>query len=73
MSAPDHQSIHDFDYRLICEYFASTDRQGPGSRASTLRALSFLPTLEATARVADIGCGCGSSALVLALFIGRKA
>lgn len=62
----DHSSINNFDFSLICEYFSSTDRQGPGSEASTLRALSFLTHLPHGARIADIGCGTGSSALTLA-------
>lgn len=35
----DDLSIHDFDFALICEYFASIDRQGPGSDEATRRAL----------------------------------
>ena len=35
-------NIHDFDIALICEYFSSMDRQGPGSQGSTLKALSFI-------------------------------
>ena len=35
-------SIHEFDFSLICEYFSSISRQGPGSDESTLRALSMI-------------------------------
>ena len=62
----DDTSIHDFDFALICEYFASIDRQGPGSDEATRRALSFIPNIDACSRIADIGCGTGSSALLLA-------
>lgn len=61
-----NHSIHEFDYSLICEYFSSIDRQGPGSDASTLQALSFINPLIPKARIADLGCGTGSSAILLA-------
>jgi len=35
------KSIHDFDFKLICEYFSGTERQGPGSPEVTIKALSF--------------------------------
>lgn len=66
----DDSSIHDFDFTLICEYFASIDRQGPGSDAATRRALSFIPDIDARSHIADIGCGTGSSALLLAADTG---
>lgn len=59
-------SIHDFDYSLTCEYFALLERQGPGSPAQTLRALSFVEGLDADSRIADIGCGTGGQTRVLA-------
>lgn len=59
-------SIHQFDFSLICEYFSSLHRQGPGSEAATRRALSFLPPLGEGATIADIGCGTGASTMVLA-------
>ncbi|NVK40981.1 MAG: SAM-dependent methyltransferase, partial [Oceanospirillaceae bacterium] len=52
-------SIHDFDYSLICEYFALLDGQGPGSPAVTAKALSLIEGLTQTSRIADIGCGTG--------------
>ena len=61
-----NHSIHEFDYSLICEYFSSIDRQGPGSDAFTLQALSFIDPLKPKARIADLGCGTGSSAILLA-------
>ena len=36
----DNHSINEFEFQLICEYFSSTDRQGPGSEVSTLKAFS---------------------------------
>ena len=60
------KNIHQFDFSLICEYFSLTDRQGPGGREETLRAWAFLRDLPDLPRVADVGCGCGSSALLLA-------
>ena len=66
----DDSSIHDFDFSLICEYFASIDRQGPGSDEATRRALGFIPGIDAGSRIADIGCGTGSSALLLAAHTG---
>ena len=61
-----NNSIHQFDYSLICEYFASLHRQGPGSDTATLRALSFLPVQAAGTQIIDIGCGTGASTMVLA-------
>jgi SAM-dependent methyltransferase len=51
---------------MFYELFEPLPRQGPGDEASTLRALSLLPTLPATARVLDVGCGAGTQTLVLA-------
>jgi hypothetical protein len=52
-------SIHDFDIALICEYFSSMERQGPGSPEVTIKALGFVDGLTEDARIADIGCGTG--------------
>lgn len=62
----ENSSIHDFDFNLICEYFASIDRQGPGSPEVTLKALSFVDNLTEHSRIADIGCGTGGQTMVLA-------
>lgn len=66
MSNDNNHSIHEFDFSLICEYFSSLRRQGPGSNEATLRALSFVGQMPQAAKIADIGCGTGSSALLLA-------
>jgi SAM-dependent methyltransferase len=61
-----HPSIHDFEYQLICEYYAGLERQGPGSPEVTLKALGFIPGLTGESQIADIGCGTGGQTMVLA-------
>ncbi len=51
--------------------FAGLSRQGPGSEASTRKALSLLPALPETGTVLDLGCGTGASTLVLAEALER--
>jgi SAM-dependent methyltransferase len=60
------KSIHDFDVKLICEYFSSIERQGPGSPEVTVKALSFIDNLANESKIADIGCGTGGQTMVLA-------
>jgi Methylase involved in ubiquinone/menaquinone biosynthesis len=62
----DHTSVHDFDFNLICEYFSSVERQGPGSPEVTLKALSFIDNLTDNSHIADIGCGTGGQTIVMA-------
>lgn len=62
----DNNSIHDFDFSLICDYFSLLHRQGPGSPEITLKALSFIDGLTDESRIADIGCGSGGQTMVLA-------
>ncbi|BAX80059.1 class I SAM-dependent methyltransferase [Labilibaculum antarcticum] len=62
----ENTSIHDFDINLICEYFSSLERQGPGSPEITIKALSFIDNLNKESRIADIGCGTGGQTRVLA-------
>lgn len=62
----ENSSIHEFDINLICEYFSSTERQGPGSPEVTIKALSFIDNLSRESRIADIGCGTGGQTMVLA-------
>lgn len=65
MSNTEH-TIHDFDVSLICEYFSSLERQGPGSAAATVKALSFIENLNENAKILDLGCGTGAQTMVLA-------
>ena len=65
MSGKDH-NIHDFDVSLICEYFSSMDRQGPGSQEATLKALSFIDNINEKSKIFDLGCGTGGQTIVLA-------
>lgn len=62
----ENNSIHDFDFSLICEYFSNIERQGPGSPEATLKALSFINNLNDTSKIADIGCGTGGQTMTLA-------
>jgi len=59
-------TIHEFDFNLICDFFSSIDRQGPGSPEITLKALSFIDNLTDKSLIADIGCGTGGQTMVLA-------
>lgn len=60
------KTIHEFDFQLICEYFSSVERQGPGSPQVTLQALNFIDNLIENSRIVDIGCGTGGQTMVLA-------
>ncbi len=62
----ENKSIHEFDFNLICEYFSSIERQGPGSPEVTIKAASFIDHLNNESRIADLGCGTGGQTLVLA-------
>ncbi len=54
------------------ELFSGLSRQGPGSDVSTRRALAMLGPLPAAPKILDLGCGSGSSALVLARATGGR-
>lgn len=64
MSAPDPSTA------LLIALHDGLPRQGPGDRASTLRALSLCGPLPAAPRVADLGCGSGAQTLDLAHGLG---
>jgi ubiquinone/menaquinone biosynthesis C-methylase UbiE len=52
---------------ILIKYYSGLERLGPGSKADTLRALEMTCLSDANQlKVADIGCGAGASALVLA-------
>ena len=51
---------------LFFELFSGLPRQGPGSTASTRRALGLVPSVGPTTRVLDVGCGTGAQTLALA-------
>jgi ubiquinone/menaquinone biosynthesis C-methylase UbiE len=59
------QTIHDFDIKIIYEYFSNTERQGPGNTKETLKALSFIDGLTEKSKIADIGCGTGGQTMTL--------
>lgn len=58
--------ITEFDFTLIANYFSALDRQGPGGKEETLKALSFITDLPAKPKIADLGCGTGFQTSVLA-------
>ncbi len=60
------QTIHEFDFNLIWEYFISFERQGPGSFEATIKALNFIDNLSREAKIADLGCGTGGQTMILA-------
>ena len=62
----ENKSIHEFEMNLICEYFSSIERQGPGSKEVTVKALSFIDNLTNKSKIADMGCGTGGQTMVLA-------
>ena len=62
----ENTTIHEFDFTLICEYFSSIERQGPGSSEVTIKALGFIDNLSKDSRILDIGCGTGAQTMVLA-------
>ena len=62
----ENNSNQDIFLDLICEYYASVERQGPGSVEVTKKALSFVDNLTEESRIADIGCGTGAQTITLA-------
>jgi ubiquinone/menaquinone biosynthesis C-methylase UbiE len=62
----ENTSIHEFDFNLIAEYYASVERQGPGSPEITAKAAGFIDNMNKESRIADLGCGTGGQTMVLA-------
>jgi len=56
----------DLEKALFFELYESLDRQGPGDRASTARALACCSELPASPTIVDLGCGTGAQTLDLA-------
>ncbi len=48
------------------ELFAPLDRLAPGSADTTLRALSLVPEFDTRSRVIELGCGTGTTSVLLA-------
>lgn len=61
------------DYNLLIDLHKQSHRQGPGGDAETEKALN-LAIVDRTAplKVADIGCGTGASALILAKLLNAR-
>jgi ubiquinone/menaquinone biosynthesis C-methylase UbiE len=52
---------------LLIDFHKNAQRQGPGSDADTLKALSFIEIeKDKTYKIADIGCGSGAQTIALA-------
>lgn len=51
---------------LLFSFYERVQRKGPGSEASTRRALALLPGLPPGPRVVEFGCGSGAATLTLA-------
>lgn len=55
---------------ILFRIYEGLEREGPGSRAMTERALALCAGLPDTPRVLEIGCGSGGATLVLAELTG---
>lgn len=55
---------------LFFSFYEGLPRKGPGTEASTRRALALLDGLPSSPRIVDFGCGAGAASLVLAKATG---
>ncbi|ORC29898.1 SAM-dependent methyltransferase [Marispirochaeta aestuarii] len=61
------------ELELLIDFHKDAERQGPGSTADTLRALSFIDlNRNSPLKVADIGCGSGAQTIILAQNIAGR-
>jgi SAM-dependent methyltransferase len=51
---------------LMFSFYERLQRLGPGSEASTRRALSFIAGLPSNPRIVEFGCGAGAATMILA-------
>lgn len=58
--------------KALVELHRGMERQGPGDESFTRHILSLLPELPPHPRIADLGCGAGAGALVLAEYYQAK-
>ena len=56
----------------LIELHRGLERQGPGDASFTKKMLSLLPDLPEHPRIADLGCGAGAGALILAEWFQEK-
>lgn len=57
------------ELQLLIDFYKDMPRQGPGSKAETLKALSFMQLPERDLQIADIGCGTGAQTIDLAAVV----
>ncbi|QDU76835.1 Demethylrebeccamycin-D-glucose O-methyltransferase [Bremerella volcania] len=55
-----------YQMALMFSFYEGLALKGPGSKASTLKALSMLGELPASPRVVDFGCGAGAASIAIA-------
>ncbi len=67
MTSPDEQHAPaDAALRALIELHRGLPRQGPGDGDFSRHLLALLPALPSSPRIADLGCGSGAAALLLA-------
>jgi SAM-dependent methyltransferase len=56
-------------FAALIELYRGLDRQGPGDESFSREILATLPVLPPNPRIADLGCGAGAGALLLADYL----